>query len=138
MLFRVVEERNIKCYRLSLLSLLSLDAQSYTNFLELKATNKNAQNVIYKINSYFPQSVEGARHITLLHFYENQAAVHCEDKNVNQDFLLVRSTLCFLYFIRKHLTGTINRGGRQERTVHRGEFSLHHYYKHKAYDKKCY
>ena len=38
MLFRVVEERNIKYYRLSLLPLLSLDAQSYTNFLELKST----------------------------------------------------------------------------------------------------
>ena len=62
MLFRVVEERNIKYYRLSLLPLLSLDAQSYTNFLELKSTNKNAQNVIYKIKSYFAPSVEGARH----------------------------------------------------------------------------
>ena len=29
------------------------------------------QNVIYKIKSYFPQPVQGARHTTLLYFYEN-------------------------------------------------------------------
>ena len=32
-------------------------------------------------------------------------------------------------FIKRHLTGTINRVGEWKRTVHRGEFSLHHYYK---------
>ena len=39
-------------------------------------------------------------------------------------------------FIRRHLRGTINQGRGRERTVHRGEFSLRHYYKHKAFDEK--
>ena len=39
------------------LSPLSPDTQSYNKFLQLKSTNKNAQNVIYKTKSYFPQPV---------------------------------------------------------------------------------
>ena len=66
--------------RLSLLSPLSLDAQSYTKFLELKSTNQNARNFIYKIKRYFPKPVQGAIHTTLLCFYENYTAVSCKDQ----------------------------------------------------------
>ena len=44
----------------------SVQIHSYTKFLKLKSTNKNAQNIIYNIKSYFPQPVEGARHTTSL------------------------------------------------------------------------
>ena len=54
----------ISYLRLSLLSPLSTDTESYTKSLKLKLTNKNASNVIYKIKSYFPQPVEGAGHTT--------------------------------------------------------------------------
>ena len=61
----------ISYLRLSLLSPLSSDTQFYTKFLKLKSTNKNARNVIYKIKSYFPEPVQGARLTNLLYFYEN-------------------------------------------------------------------
>ena len=51
----------ISYVRLSLLSPLSSDTQPYTKFLKLKRTNKNTQNVSYKIKSYFPWSVQGAK-----------------------------------------------------------------------------
>ena len=57
--------------RLSLLSPLSSDKQSYTKFLQLKSTNKNARNVIYKFKSYFSQPVQGTKRTTLLYYYEN-------------------------------------------------------------------
>ena len=38
------------------------------NFKKRKWTNKNTQNVIYKIKSYFPQPFQGARDTTLLYF----------------------------------------------------------------------
>ena len=57
----------ISYLRLSLLSQLSTDTQSYTESLKLKLTNKNASNVIYKVKSYFPQPVQSAGH-TKYHF----------------------------------------------------------------------
>ena len=39
-------------------------------------------------------------------------------------------------FIRRHLTGTINRGSGWQRTVQQAEFSLQHYYKHKTFNEK--
>ena len=54
----------ISYLRLSLLSPLSTDTQSYTKSLKLKLTNKNASNVIYKIKCNFPQPVQGAGHTT--------------------------------------------------------------------------
>ena len=43
---------------------LSWEKQSYTKLLQNKSTIKNAQNDIYKIKSYFPQPVQGARRTT--------------------------------------------------------------------------
>ena len=57
--------------RLSLLSPLSSDTQSYTIFLQLKSTDKTARNLTYKVKRYFPQHVEGARDTILFYFYEN-------------------------------------------------------------------
>ena len=34
-----------------------------SKFLKLKSNNKNARNVIYKIKSYFPQTVQGAHNL---------------------------------------------------------------------------
>ena len=42
-----------------------------TKFLQLKSTNNNARNVIFKIKSYCSQPVQGTRHTTLLCYYEN-------------------------------------------------------------------
>ena len=56
----------ISFLRLSLLSPLSTDTQSYTESLKLKLTDKNESNVIYKVKSYFPQPVQGAGHFALL------------------------------------------------------------------------
>ena len=61
----------ISYLRRYLLSPLSSVKQFYAKFLKLKSTDKDMQNVIYKIKSYFPQPVQGARHTTLLYFYEN-------------------------------------------------------------------
>ena len=61
----------ISYLRFSLLSPFNSDARSYTKFLQLKSTNKNARNIIYKVKSYFPQPVQGARHIILLYVDEN-------------------------------------------------------------------
>ena len=44
----------------------------------------------------------GIPHTTLIYFYENQAAVYCEDQNVNQDFFFVGSTLYFLNDFQIH------------------------------------
>ena len=60
------------------------------------------QNVIYKIKSYFPQPVQGARHTTLLYFYENWTAVYCKDQNMHKDFFLARRTLYFLNDFQIH------------------------------------
>ena len=65
-------------------------------------------------------------------FYENCCVL--QRLGLESRFLLVRSTLCFLNdfwifeFIRKHLTGTINRGGGWKRTVTNTKLST----------KKCY
>ena len=44
----------------------------------------------------------------------------------------------FFRFIRRHLTGTINRGEGWERTVQREEFRTHYHYKHKKLLMKKY
>ena len=132
------------------LSPFSTDTQSYTKSFKLKLTKTNVSNVIYKAKSYYPQPVQGAAHTTyhfvlLLWKWDNCCIL--QRLNVNQIFFLVRSTSYFwndfLKFMRRHLTGLIKRGkgGRVrgwEMTVRQGEFSLHRYYKHKTFDKKCY
>ena len=54
----------ISYLRVSLLSPLSTDTQSYTKSLKLKVTYKNTLNFIYKVKSYFPQPAQGAGHTT--------------------------------------------------------------------------
>ena len=53
----------INYLRLSLLFPLSSDTQSYTKFLQLKSPLRMGKY-------YFAQPVQGARHTTLLYFYE--------------------------------------------------------------------
>ena len=71
--WKITKNKNsiVSYLRLSLVPPLSRDTQFYTKFLQLKSTNKNARNAIYKIESYFSQPVQGAGHTTLLYFYEN-------------------------------------------------------------------
>ena len=61
------------------LSPLSSDKQSYTKFLLLKSTDKNARNVIHKIKSYFSQPAQDARYFTLFYYYENKTALYFKD-----------------------------------------------------------
>ena len=61
----------ISYFQLSFLSPLSSDTQSDAKSLQLKSTNKNARNVIFKSKNYFPQTAQNAGHTTLLYFKEN-------------------------------------------------------------------
>ena len=82
----------ISYLRISFLSSLSADTQSYTKSLN------NASNVIYKVKSYFPQPVQGAGR-TKYHFVLLLRKLDCcilQRLEHGLRFLLVRSTLFFL------------------------------------------
>ena len=71
-------------------------AQIHNLVLNSYSWNKNARNVKNKIKSNIPQPVQGVRHATLLR------ELYYKDKNVNQAFLLIWTTVCFLNYFQIH------------------------------------